>query len=89
MKTVLLIVLLGFFGMLSIKAGADSAAYAPDENEYFESVENTSVNNCSGYIEPNSEKEHIFAAVPDTTIEIIIIYRRVSANTNEITSKNL
>jgi hypothetical protein len=83
MKTGLRILLiLGFSLMISNVRAIETKAIS-DLDTTIVIINKATVNNNSTYLNLNSEKEHIFAAMPDTTIDIIIISRILFASNCE------
>jgi len=64
---------------MAIKVGANTTKSIIDQDTTIIIIYKTMVNNNSPHFISNSQKEDKFATMPDTTIDIIIISRRLYA----------
>jgi hypothetical protein len=87
-KTRFLIALILQLSIISMKAGADTNKAISGRDTTLIIINKKAVDNNLSYINSNSKKEHIFAVMPDTTIKIIIIYRRIYACVSENNTQN-
>jgi hypothetical protein len=88
MKTTSQIIIILLLSLMTLKAGADSCKAISYCDTALVIINKPIVYNNSTCLVKNPVNEHIFAAVPDTTIDIIIIYRRIFASANENHSLN-
>jgi hypothetical protein len=92
MKTGFRILFIFGFIFIASNAGAITTKAISDKDTSIIIIYKTTLNSYSTHLNTISEKDHIFATIPDTTINIIIISRKLnvllSKERNQIIQNN-
>jgi hypothetical protein len=80
MKTGFRLLLILLLSLMAIKAGANTTKAISDQDSTLIIINKSLVNNNSAHFNSNFLNGHIFVTLPDTTINIIIISRRIYSN---------